>query len=101
MQTHEDRDFYERLEQRAAEAVKHDMSRITGGMSGEPELAAWESHGIHAIQRPNDEQGILRISIGGGVPGHDINYLVFRGPADLCESLMLRALQAIRARPRE
>ena len=98
MQTHEDFD-YARLEARAAEVMRRTGSTITAGKTGEASLDKWEHGGVHIQQLPPDEHNILRVSIGGGVPGVDLNYCVFRGDRILCAELLEKALAAIR-RPR-
>ena len=83
MQTHEDRDFQDaaikklwekeksfdmqRLEQRANQMVKDKQSEITAGKSDEEVIEEFENNGVSVKRLPDDEQGVLRISIGGGV----------------------------------
>jgi len=106
MQTHYDRnhersmrEFWERLKERADEAVDKRLSEITTGKPGEQPLASWRSHGVECVNLPDDEQGILRISIGGGHPHVELNYCNFRGDVGKCIDLLERAITALRACP--
>lgn len=69
MQTHSDKShqFIDELQRRAAKAEKAAASVITAGEKGEEELGSWKaSNGFHCRHMPDDPQGILRLSIGGG-----------------------------------
>ena len=74
-------------------------TKITSG-DGETILVEWERRGVHVRQLPDDEQGILRISIGGGnetpVP---LNYCVFRGKHSKIVDLLRKALIALQEGP--
>lgn len=98
--THKRSEFLKELEIRADTIRSLGKSRITGGADDEPVLSRWESCGIGVIQRQNDGQGILRISIGGGedLPVN-VNYLVFRGDRADCIKLLKRALTALEVGP--
>ena len=116
MQTHEDSDVprevrewrdqqakklrepfdFKRLEDRAKKIVSEGGSEITAGKPGEPVLAQWKSEGVYVTQRPDDEQGILRISVGGGLTSVDLNYCVFRGDRVACAELLAKAVEALR-----
>ena len=99
MQTHDDRDFWERLEERARKTVLEAASKITTGTPDEPVLAAWEAYGIYVERRPDDEQGILRVSVGGGVSlelKKNIDYCVFRGDPTRCAHMLEQAALALR-----
>lgn len=104
MQTHDDRDFrrewMERLQQRAASMVRNKQSEITAGKQDEQPLAEWKAHGVGVRHMPDDEQGILRISVGGGedLP-ISLNYCVFRGSIGQCIDLMHKAIRALREAP--
>lgn len=107
MQTHEDNlhsfrnRFIDKLRERADRAEKSGAAVITSGANGEKELGSWKaSNGIHCRHMPDDEQGILRISIGGGedLPV-TLNYLVVRGKIGQCISLLEKALVALRECP--
>jgi len=101
MQTHSNHDtkglFIEQLQARAEASKRHSDGTITAGKPGEKELGRWEHGGIQVVHRPDDEQGILRISIGGG---HDtpvnLNYCTFRGDRGKCIDLLKKALKALR-----
>ncbi len=103
MQTHEDnshrRAFMDRLHARAESMVKNKESEITAGKEGEVELASWRHKRFHVRHMPNDEQGILRISCGGGETPLPMNYLVFRGSVGRCIQLLEGALAAIKKAP--
>ena len=92
--------FLKELERRAKKIREAGQSQITGGIEGEEELARWEHGGIHVVVRPDDPQGIIRISIGGG---HDLpvnlNYCTIRGDVGKCIALLEQAIAALRACP--
>jgi len=92
--------FMADLESRAAEIKRQERSKITGGEDGEPVLSQWSANGVHVVQRPNDPQGILRVSIGGGdkLPV-SLNYCVFRGDRGQCVDLLRKALKALESDP--
>lgn len=107
MQSHKDMEhqakdfearFLRKLEGRAELAVAARASEITGGKEGDPELASWEANGVHVVKRPDDSQGILRISIGGH-GSFDMNYCTFRGDKEACISLLKLAIAALRREP--
>lgn len=93
-------EFMRELEIRADTIRSLGKSRITGGADDEPVISKWESCGIGVVQRPNDGQGILRISVGGGedLPVN-VNYVVFRGDRADCIKLLRRALKALEVGP--
>ena len=91
--------FMDRLKERAAE--DEPLSQITAGKEGEPTLAKWNYGGVSIRQLPPDEQGILRISIGGGETPVPLNYLVFRGSHGACVDLLRKSLAALEAGPGE
>lgn len=107
MQSHVDRDaeralpseFWPRLKGRAGRAMAGDLSGIAGGLPDELPLAEWRYKTLSIVERPEDEQKILRISVGGGVPGADISYCVFRGDRTQCAYLLETAAAALRAGP--
>ncbi len=94
--------FLDELEQRAEKIKGMERSKITGGADGEPILAEWTAHGVGVRQLPNDPQGILRISIGGGknLPV-SVNYCVFRGDRSACIDQLRLALKALESGPTE
>ena len=99
MQTHDDfshEDFMKRLMERADEAVDKRLSEITTGKAGEEPITSWRAFGVECVQLPPDEQGILRISIGGGHPHVELNYCNFRGDTGKCIALLEKALKAMR-----
>lgn len=105
MQTHYDeqhrKEFMELLEARAKVGKATKASEITTGKAGEEPLAKWKgSNGVHVTHMPDDEQGILRISCGGGdnLPV-TMNYLTIRGRVGECISLLEKALVALRESP--
>lgn len=104
MQTHEDmqhrRQFLDRLEQRADKCVKDRASEITIGGPGEKPLASWKAANVHVVHMPDDEQGILRISAGGG--SHlplELNYCTIRGKVGACIALLEKCIAALRECP--
>ena len=103
MQTHMDNshgsEFMKLLRERANEAVKNKASEITAGKEGEQPLAVWKSNGVGCRHMPDDEQGILRISIGGCETAVGLNYCVIRGDLGQCIGLLEKALVALRDAP--
>ncbi len=107
MQTHQDRPdhikdltssvpiFTNRLQRRAHHAKKLKTSKIAAGKDGENPIAEWQSRNVHIIQMPDDEQGILRISIGGGDTPVPLNYCTFRGKHERCVDLLRKVLDAL------
>lgn len=102
MQTHEDVDFdWPRLQERAKEMTKRGASQITAGEPGEEVLQSWDSaNGVSVKQLPDDEQGILRISVGGGIQKIDVNYCVCRGDLAKCAHLLEKAAHALKDGPK-
>lgn len=104
MQTHEDRDFrvlqfMSRLQERAEKSMKHKMAKITAGEDGEPVIDSFDRNGFCCVQRPDDEQGILRISVGGGSGViMDDQYCVFRGDRTRCAYMLEQAAKSLRSR---
>lgn len=109
MQTHMDSDFREarrefmdQLQARADRAVQAGASTITGGIDGEPVLNQWKRRGVEVRELPADEQGILRISVGGGEDTPvQLNYCVFRGNHGKCVDLLRKALIALQEGPQD
>lgn len=104
MQSHMDSDangWLDSLRRKAEQLQAEGKSRITGGDDGEEPLAAWKSHGVYVKHMPDDEHGILRISVGGGNETPvSLNYLVFRGKYEECISLLEQALRALKRGPK-
>ena len=105
MQTHYDNNhqsaFIDALRDRAAKAEKAAASVIAAGEKDEQELGSWKaSNGVHCRHLPDDPQGILRMSIGGGehLPV-TMNYVVVRGKIGQCIELLEKALVALRECP--
>lgn len=105
MQTHEDMEhrteWLKSVMDKAARAQQSAASVITAGAAGEHTVARWKSNGIEVCQRPDDEHGILRISVGGGDTPVPCDYLVFRGDHSKCVDLLRKALRALEAGPLE
>ena len=107
MQTHSDSNhdlrsrFLNELRGRADKAERAAAAAITAGEKDEKELGSWKaSNGMHCRHMPDDPQGILRISAGGGesLPV-TMNYLVIRGKVGECIDLLEKALVALRECP--
>jgi hypothetical protein len=104
MDTHQDsshvsQEFMRRLQGRASEMVERGESQITGGKPGEQPLAEWDYAGVGVRHMPEDEQGIIRISIGGGDTPVPLDYCVIRGDIGKCIDLLRRAERALRKAP--
>ena len=100
MQTHDDKDFrrdwLKSLEAKAERMQAAGESDITGGRRGEKVLCEWKANGVEVRKMPDDEHGILRISIGGGGDAPvELNYCVFRGSHSHCVDLLRKALAAM------
>jgi hypothetical protein len=99
MQTHPDRDltpeFMKRLMERADEMVDARLSEITAGKRGESALLHFTRNDVEVTQRPDDEQKILRISIGGLWQVPNTTYCVIRGDRQQCVDLLKKALKAL------
>lgn len=102
MQTHADdqHKFMLELRRRAEESMKNRQSEITTGEPEEKPLASWKSNGLQVVHMPDDKQGILRISIGGGdhLPAV-VNYCTIRGKVGQCIGLLERAIAALKDCP--
>jgi hypothetical protein len=103
MQSHEDsqHNFIVKLRERAAKANTAAASVIAAGEKDEQELGSWKaSNGVYCRHLPDDPQGILRLSIGGGehLPV-TMNYVVVRGKIGQCIELLEKALVALRECP--
>ena len=104
MQTHYDSDFRSKyldsLREKADRMTKEKLSQITAGQEGEKPLAAWKAEGMQVQHMPDDEHGILRISVGGG---HNIpiklDYCTIRGSVGQCITLLEKAIAALRKAP--
>lgn len=103
MQTHEDMAhinlesaFLKKLKQRATEAENRGDGTITAGKPGEVALAVWDYGTMRVRHMPPDEQGILRISIGGGHTPIPLDYCTFRGDRGQCIALLEKALEALK-----
>lgn len=100
-QTHENitHGFLERLIERTKQQKV--ASTIAAGKPGEIPICQWKaSNGIHCTRLPDDEQGILRISIGGGehLPV-TMNYASVRGSIGQVIELLEKTLVALRECP--
>lgn len=107
MQTHENsnhglrEEFLNALRAKADRMGAKGTSSITAGELNEQSICDWKgSNGIHCRKMPDDEHGVLRISIGGGddLPV-TLNYCVVRGGIGQCIELLEKALKAIRECP--
>ena len=102
MQTHQDGEhgfFWDRLKERAAQGERDRTAEITMGKPGERALSEWPHGQLQIRQMPEDEQGILRISVGGGIHYAHIDYCVFRGDRTRCAYLLEEAAKALRRGP--
>ena len=62
------------------------------------ELVCWQAHDVDVAKLPDDEQGIIRISIGGGdATPVQLNYCRFRGDHGACVDLLRKVLRAMEA----
>ena len=99
MQTHEDSDFdreqqekwLRELEEKAKKMTDEGASEITAA----PALLEWKHGRVTVRQLPDDEHGILRISIGGGDTPLGEDYCTFRGDREQIVALLNRAHGAL------
>ena len=99
MQTHRDDDFeidMESLERKAHEMTEARENVITAG-EAETAVRQWKHKGTSVTQMPDDEHGLLRISIGGSPTNArpKLAYCVFRGDRVECRRLLSEALKAL------
>ena len=101
MQTHHDdqhtSEFMDRLIERADASIKNKLSQITTGIDDEEPLSRWKHKGINCVHLPEDEQKILRISIGGSDKSQpvELDYCNFRGDRGKVINLLYRAIDAL------
>ncbi len=99
MPTHQDCDFdWDRLRKRTDRMVQNKQSEITAGKPGEKPLGEYDFRGMGIRRMPEDEQCILRVSVGAGTMGasQKVRYCVFRGDPGACAHLLEEAAKAIR-----
>lgn len=108
MQTHDNADFNQNLSDlvpgsqdlkeladKAKTMIADGRSTITAGAPDE-EVIAEKLVGTIMVRRLPDDPHCLRISVGEGHRIADSAYLVFRGDPSDIESLLVRALAALR-----
>jgi len=88
------RPFMQKLEQKAVELSGQRLNEIAAGKDGERVLFERQVGHVCVRQLPDDDLGILRISIGGGEK-LDGYYLVYRGDRDAVREALRHALRAI------
>lgn len=86
--------FHRQLEERAVEMSNSRLNEITAGRDGERVLLERQVGRVLVRQLPDDDLGILRISIGGGEKLHGY-YLVYRGDREAIREALRHALRAI------
>lgn len=74
---------------------------VTAGKEGEPALEKWNACSTAVQKLPDDERGILRISVGGDGDQRIGYYCVFRGDRHKCLKALRKAVAALEARPEE
>ena len=98
METHEDRDFsagdrlFNELKSRALDMTRARQNLITAGAENEQPLEEWQSGSMIVKKLADDQQGVLRISVGGNV---GFGYCVFRGSRQACRTLLEQAWKAL------
>lgn len=97
MASHQDSDWNDSLQRKAAAMKELGLSGITSGYPSEPVLAHWIYEAMDVTKRPDDEHGIDRVSLGGG-EGLDGAYCVFRGDILRCRALLQQAIKALDVR---
>ena|SRR5688572_4375824 len=101
MQSHDDSSHMPQpikdLAMKADRMTAEGRNRITAGAPGESTLFEAEIDGIYIRQLPEDEHGVLRISIGRAPAIDRSSYLVYRGDRAKVLGLLERAVGALRA----
>ena len=89
-------EFMRRRTERGEQMIASGASSLAAA----PALETWTADEIQVAKLPDDEQGILRISIGGGehLPLRG-DYCRFRGERGQCIRLLERALAAMQHGP--
>jgi hypothetical protein len=107
MQTHDNsghglrETFLQALRDKADKMGAKGSSSITAGELNEESICEWQgSNKLHCRKMPDDEHGVLRISIGGGdhLPV-TLNYCVVRGGIGQCIELLEKAIAALKQCP--
>lgn len=106
MQTHDDsnhnlrKQWLESLRNKADRMMERGTSSITAGELNEEPICKWKHGGVHCSKMPDDEHGVLRISIGGGANlPIALTYCVVRGDVGECIDLLEKAIAALRKCP--
>lgn len=101
MQTHHDNwhqsadPFMERLRERAEQM--DGKSKIAAGAPDEKPVAEWRHKNVDVKHLPNDEQDILRVSVGGIIASTPrFIYCSFRGPVGQCIAALEQAIEAMK-----
>ena len=79
--------------------VANRESEITSGKPDEKPLAFWKYDGMSVTVLPDDEQKIIRISVGGCDAPLPMHYCTIRGEVGRCIELLEKAVAALRAAP--
>ena len=87
------------LKERAAEMESSGQSTIAAGEPGDAAIAEWQYGTVTVRHMPEDQRGVLRISIGGGPTPVNVDYCTFRGDREACISLLSKALNAMMKGP--
>lgn len=104
MQTHMNDDaieFVRSLQSKAARMTEDGKSTIAGGAPNESPICEWHANNnVFCRKMPDDEHGILRISVGGGDSTPvQLNYCIVRGGVGHCIALLEKAIAALRECP--
>ena len=67
-------------------------------VANERVLEEWIFDEIRVQMLPDDEHGVIRISIGGHADLHPSEYCNFRGDQGRCIALLTRCLEAMKAK---
>ena len=84
------------IQAKAKRMVEEEASKITAGAPNEEAVFESDMDGIHIRQLPNDEHGVLRISLGRHPAIEQSAYLVYRGERNKVLGLLERAVGALR-----
>ena len=86
-------ELLESLRGKADAMTEERSNKITAGDDDERPIRSWKHGSMSIRQMPDDEHGVLRISVGGNV---GYGYCTFRGPRKACAKILQQALAAIR-----
>lgn len=89
-------ELFRQLTEKADQMTAAKENIITAGDDDERPIRGWKHSGMSIQQLPDDEQGVLRVSVGGNV---GFGYCTFRGSRKACRTLLQQALAGLSEAP--